>query len=152
MLRTHNDDFSYKVSFLFLFWYYNINTSFLHSLFHLQSLLYTFPCSLPNSWPFKINCCYMHKCICIYIYNLPGLSNATVYMFPGLTIWHWILVAVPCPGGRLFLYSHHPLEEIHLWWSMRGWRYVFLSRYYHFDTRYMFSRLALKLHPPASAS
>lgn len=80
MLCAHSDDFSHKDSFSFLFGDYNINTSSFHSLFHLQTLPYTFPCSLLNSWPFKINCFSMHKCICIYMYIFSNVTCSVCIM------------------------------------------------------------------------
>lgn len=80
----------YLPVFILTLWDCSIITLFLSSLFSLQTLQYTPPCSLSNSWPiFSMNYCYIHICICIYA---PKYINTTcpvcimlyVYMFSGL--------------------------------------------------------------------
>lgn len=57
----------------------------------------------------------MHKCVCIHIYSLLVLSNASYHMHV-FRADHLLLDASCCalPWGDYFSHSQHPLEEIHL--------------------------------------
>lgn len=98
LLRVYNqlNLFSFVFFFnQFLFWNYNINTSFLSSLSSPQTFPYTsFSLFQTHGFlhiPIIVVVTYLYAYICIYIYTLLNATYYYVCMFSGLTIWHWTI-------------------------------------------------------------
>lgn len=95
------------------------------SLFSLQVLPHTPPCSLSNSWLLFISC-YIHVCLCIYIYsfkyNLLGLYKVTCLRVFRADLWVLDLLTNWCvlPGGRHFSHPGHFLVACGLWLRHHG--------------------------------
>lgn len=68
---------SVLTSIFLIFWRYNLTTTFLPSLYSLQTLPFTLPTRFQIHDLFFINCYCMHVCTCIPKYNPFSLCNAT---------------------------------------------------------------------------